>query len=192
VRGLDVLTIVGSLRADSWNHRLALALGELAPPGMRLDVVRSDLPLYDADLDHEQSPPEVTRLRDRATAADGILVVTPEYNHALPGPLKNTLDWLSRPAFRSPLRDKPVTAVAATPGPGSPGRALAHVGALFVAVAAAPLPWPGLAVGRIGEQLDGDERLDPTVARRAEAQLAAFADWIPAVAAYGDRQPVAA
>jgi chromate reductase len=173
VRGLDVLTIVGSLRADSWNHRLALALGELAPPGMRLDVVRSDLPLYDADLDHEQSPPEVTRLRDRATAADGILVVTPEYNHALPGPLKNTLDWLSRPAFRSPLRDKPVTAVAATP-------------------AAAPLPWPGLAVGRIGEQLDGDERLDPTVARRAEAQLAAFADWIPAVAAYGDRQPVAA
>ncbi len=181
---LSVLVIVGSVRADSWNDRLARAAVALGPPELRFDIVRSDLPIYDADAEAAQPPAEVGELRRAATAADGIVVVTPEYNYGLPGPLKNTLDWLSRPAFSSPMRDKPVTSFGATPGPGNPGRALAQLNQYFAAVAAAPLPWPSLAVGRVGEAIDESGGLDPTTARRVGAQLEAFVPWIAAVSAY--------
>ncbi len=184
MRPHEILGIVGSLRTESWNHRLAEAIAAIAPERLRFELVRSDLPVYDDDVEAAQPPAEVEELRRKATAADGILVVTPEYNYGIPGPLKNTLDWLSRPAFRSPFRDKPVTSFGATPGPGSPSRAIAQVNAFFIAVAAAPLPWPALAVGRVADVLDDDGGVDAKVARRATAQLEAFADWIEAVTAY--------
>ena len=179
----QVLTIVGSVRRDSWNHRLAVAVTGLASGHQVHEIVRCDLPIYDADVDAENPPAAVRELREAATAADGVVVVTPEYNYGIPGPLKNPLDWLSRPAFASPPRDKPVTSLGATPGPGTPARAIAQVNQFFLAVAAAPLPWPALAVGRVGEVLDADD-LDESTARRAGAQLEAFGDWIDAVATY--------
>ncbi len=187
----SVLVIVGSVRADSWNHRLAEAAVTIGPPELGFDIVRSDLPIYDGDVEEAHPPTPVDDLRQAATAADGIVVVTPEYNYGIPGPLKNTLDWLSRPAFASPLRDKPVTSFGATPGPGNPGRALAQVNAYYAAVAAAALPWPTLAVGRVGEVLDDTGALDAKIARRLSAQLEAFVHWIDAVATYREARSTA-
>lgn len=188
MRHYSVLTIVGSVRAGSWNHRLAQAAVAVAPDELDFDIVRSDLPIYDADADAAQPGSRVAHLRAAADAADGIIVVTPEYNHAMPGPLKNTLDWLSRPAYRSPLRDKPVTSFGASPGAGNPGRALAQLSQFFGAVAAAPLPWPPLAVGAVAEVLDDQQVLAGPVADRLTAQLDAFVHWIDAVGVYRARE----
>ena len=151
-----------------------------------MELARADLPLCDADTDTgHRRPRAVEDLRATVEAADGLVVVTPEYNHGLPGVLKNTLDWLSRPAYASPLRDLPVTALGATPGPGSTARALAQLTQVLAGVAAAQLPWPAFAVGSVGDLLDADGTLvHEASARRLRAQMEAFDRWIAAVGVF--------
>ena len=113
-----VLGLSGSLRADSHNTRLLRAAGDLLPPEARL-VQFSDLkaiPPYDADDDGPDRPGPVLHLVEAVRAADAVLVATPEYNHSLPGQLKNALDWLSRPLAESPLREKPAAVIGASTG----------------------------------------------------------------------------
>ena len=102
-----IAVIVGSLRKDSFNARLADALATLAPDDVRFNRVRiDDLPLYNQD--DEQSPPApVKRLKQEIREADGLLFVTPEYNRSIPGVLKNALDHASRPYGESVFPDKP-------------------------------------------------------------------------------------
>lgn len=102
-----IAVVVGSLRKDSFNARLADALATLAPDGVRFNRVRiDDLPLYNQD--DEQSPPApVKRLKQEIREADGLLFVTPEYNRSIPGVLKNALDHASRPYGESVFPDKP-------------------------------------------------------------------------------------
>lgn len=180
---LDVLAIVGSLRKESLTLKVAEAVAALGPEGMTIEITRSDLPLYDGDRDGDESPADVVGLRERVAGADGLLVLTPEYNYGVPGPLKNTLDWLSRPAYRSVLRDKPATTVGVSPGPSGATRAVSQVNDTLVAVAASVLPWPALTIPHVASDLD-DGRLDDKVADRAGRQLAAFADWIDAMEVY--------
>ena len=73
---------------------------EVAPPGTSLEIASiREIPLYDGDLEAEEGiPPPVQQLKDRIASADGVLIVTPEYNNSMPGVLKNAIDWLSRPA----------------------------------------------------------------------------------------------
>jgi chromate reductase, NAD(P)H dehydrogenase (quinone) len=113
-----VLAVSGSLRRDSYNTRLLRAAAEVAPEGIEVvlwDGVR-DLPLYDEDLEQDDLPGAVGRLRDDWGEADAILFATPEYNGSVPGPLKNAVDWASRPRGRAPLRNKPVAVVGASIG----------------------------------------------------------------------------
>jgi chromate reductase len=117
---MRVLGISGSLRRDSHNTELLRAAGMLLPPGAELELW-GDLkavPPYDADDDEGlDSRPESLRSLDAAIrAADVVLFATPEYNHSIPGALKNALDWLSRPLAESPLRGKPVAVVGASTG----------------------------------------------------------------------------
>ena len=92
-----IAVIVGSIRRDSLNRRLAGALAKLASPKAEYTILQiDDLPLFSQDL--EPSPPAaVTRLKREIEAADGVLIVTPEYNRSIPGVLKNAIDWASRP-----------------------------------------------------------------------------------------------
>lgn len=94
-----IIGIAGSLRTGSLNAALLRAAVTLMPPGTRLDIASiKGIPLYDGDVeDHEGIPPTVTALKDQIAAADGLLLVTPEYNNAMPGVFKNAIDWLSRP-----------------------------------------------------------------------------------------------
>jgi chromate reductase len=111
-----IAVIVGSLRKDSFNHKLALALAHLAPSDFTFETLRiDDLPLYNQDDDGNQSAP-VTRLKTDIAAADGLLFVTPEYNRSIPGVLKNAIDQASRPYGQSAWAGKPAGVVGISVG----------------------------------------------------------------------------
>ena len=116
---MRILGISGSLRKDSHNTALLRAAAELLPPGVELELFAGlrDVPTYDADEDvPELDAPGVLALKDAIERADAVLIATPEYNHSIPGVLKNALDWASRPVADNVLRGKPAGVVGASTG----------------------------------------------------------------------------
>ena len=112
-----VAVLVGSLRQASINRKLALALAELAPPSLQLELVEiGELPLYNEDIDVSPAPEAYTRFRQQVKAADALLFVTPEYNRSVPGVLKNAIDVGSRPYGQSVFGGKPGAVLSASPG----------------------------------------------------------------------------
>jgi NAD(P)H-dependent FMN reductase len=115
-----IVGISGSLRRGSYNSALLRAAVALAPPGVVIEPASiRDIPLYDGDVETEQGIPEPVRaLKERIVAADGLLLVTPEYNNGLPGVLKNAIDWLSRPPsdIARVFGNKPVGLIGASRG----------------------------------------------------------------------------
>ena len=115
---MAILGISGSLRADSHNGALLRAASREMPDGVTLELLDGlrEVPPYDEDADTDAPPAEVVRLREAISRADALLIATPEYNHSIPGTLKNAIDWASRPNSRSPLMFKPVAVMGATTG----------------------------------------------------------------------------
>lgn len=112
----EIAVFVGSLRADSLNKKLASNLEKLAPQEVRFNYVDLNLPLYNGDLESD-FPPEVITLKEQIEKADGILIVSPEYNRSVPGVLKNAIDWASRPFGESSFDSKPLALTGASNGP---------------------------------------------------------------------------
>lgn len=113
---LKIAVVVGSLRKDSLNRKLALALANLAPAGVTFEHVRiDDLPLYNQDQDGNQAEP-VRRLKGEIAAADGVLFVAAEYNRSIPGVLKNAIDNASRPYGQSAWAGKPAGVIGISVG----------------------------------------------------------------------------
>ena len=115
---MRVLGISGSLRRDSLNSALLRAAAERLPAGAELVEFERlrEIPPYDADLELEGTPEAVAELREAMREADAVLIATPEYNHSIPGVLKNALDWASRPAGQSALSGTPAAAIGASTG----------------------------------------------------------------------------
>jgi len=115
---MRVLGISGSLRHDSHNDALLRAAAERLPAGAELEVYDglAKIPPYDEDVEVEGVPEVVRDLREAIRNADAVLIATPEYNHSIPGQLKNALDWVSRPAGESALNGKPAAAIGASTG----------------------------------------------------------------------------
>ena len=138
-----IVGIAGSLRRGSYNLMLLRAAADIMPEGVSLEIRSiNDIPLYNADVEAEQGvPAPVQHLKDRIAAADGLLIVTPEYNNAMPGVLKNALDWLSRPPADIPrvFRSLPTGVIGATPGMG--GTILSQASWLPVLRVLGVLPW---------------------------------------------------
>ena len=112
----QIAVIVGSLRKDSINRKLAQALATLAPADFTLKIVEiGDLPLYNQDDDAQQAA-SVLRMKAEIAAAQGVIFVTPEYNRSIPGVLKNALDHGSRPYGQSVWGGKPAGVLGASPG----------------------------------------------------------------------------
>lgn len=113
-----ILTLVGSLRADSLNRRLAEVAAENAPAGVTLHIYEGlgELPFYNEDLDTTTPPAAVAALRKAAAQSGGALLVTPEYNGSIPAVLKNAIDWLSRPYGAGDIKDKPVAVIGTATG----------------------------------------------------------------------------
>jgi NAD(P)H-dependent FMN reductase len=122
---------------------LLRAVGEAAPAGTTVDIVSiHGIPLYDGDVEVEQGvPAPVQTLKDRIAGADGLLIATPEYNHSIPGVLKNAIDWATRPPadIGRVFRGRPVALMGATTGQG--GTALAQAAWLPVVRALGMRPW---------------------------------------------------
>src|SRR3954468_24207767 len=115
-----IVGISGSLRRGSLNSSLLRAAVQATPAGVTLDVATiKGIPLYDGDVEAKEGVPDVVeKLKDRIAAADGLLLVTPEYNNSLPGVFKNAIDWLSRPPADIPrvFGNRPVAIMGASPG----------------------------------------------------------------------------
>lgn len=135
----SILGIAGSVRRGSFNAALLRAAAALAPA---VDIASiADIPLYNGDVELEGIPAPVVDLRERIASAGGLLIVTPEYNHSIPGVLKNAIDWCTRPAADIPrvFGGKPVALMGATPGRG--GTRFAQAAWLPVLATLGTLPW---------------------------------------------------
>src|SRR5829696_73977 len=178
---MKVLAISGSLRRDSHNTTLLRAAAELLPPSVELEIfdgLKAVEP-YDEDDDHGPGPFGVRALREAIEAADAILIATPEYNHSVPGQLKNAFDWASRPKGENALWGKPAAVVGASTGMfgavWSQAEARKVLGATGARVIDQELP-----IGRAQDAFTGDGRLkDPELRERFEQildQLASLAE----------------
>lgn len=156
-----IFALSGSLRRDSFNTRLLHAAEHLGPAGMEFDQYDGlrDLPHYDADLDTDTPPEPVADLRARITAADGVLIATPEYNYNVPGVLKNAIDWASRPPATSALRHKHVAIMGAAPGNFGTVRAQLALRQSFLWIDSYVIGKPEVVVFRAGERFDDDGAL---------------------------------
>jgi chromate reductase len=122
-----IAVIVGSLRKDSFNRKLANALAKLAPPEFSFKQVQiGDLPLYNQDDDATQAD-SVKRLKDEIKASDGLLFVTPEYNRSMPGVLKNAIDHASRPYGQGAWNGKPAGVLGVSVGATGTAMAQQHL-----------------------------------------------------------------
>ncbi len=179
---LKVLGIAGSLRKGSYNRALLRAAVELAPEGMTIEIAEIDgIPPFNEDLEKQGMPPAVAELRRRAAEAGALLIATPEYNHSVPGVLKNAIDWLSRGSDQ-PLDGKPAAIMGASTGMIGTARAQVHLRDLAVTVNMAVLAQPEVLVARAGERFDGRPELtDEPTRRRVRALLEALRVWATAL-----------
>ncbi|MEJ7687382.1 MAG: NADPH-dependent FMN reductase [Variovorax sp.] len=112
----DVAVLVGSLRRESINRKLANAIVRVAPTALKFrEVPLDELPMYNGDLEANR-PETVNRFAEQCACADAFLIVMPEYNRSLPAVLKNAIDWGSKPMDRNVWRDKPVAMSGTSPG----------------------------------------------------------------------------
>jgi len=155
-----VLGISGSLRERSYNRSLLQAARELAPDGVEIEEFDlAAIPLYNPDVEAAGDPQPVAALRDAVRNADALLFATPEYNRGTSGVLKNTIDWLSRPAMASVLRWKPTAVIGASTGRGGTRRAQQQVRDALLFPGAIVLDEPEVAVPLAWEHFDEDGRL---------------------------------
>jgi chromate reductase len=175
---LHFVTLLGSLRKGSYNAVVARALPALAPAGVTIDQLGSvgDFPLYNADVQAEGFPPAVLAMADAITRADGVIIVTAEYNYSVPGVLKNALDWLSRlPA--QPFEGKPIAIQSGSPGVIGGARAQYHLRQILVFLEAHVLNRPEVMISQINTKVDVAANAITDEATRSfiTAQLVAFA-----------------
>jgi chromate reductase, NAD(P)H dehydrogenase (quinone) len=157
---MKVLAISGSLRSDSHNSKLLRAAAELFPADVEVEIWDGlkDVPAYDEDDDGADAPAAVARLRAAIAGADALFFATPEYNHSVPGALKNAIDWASRPAGASVFLNKPVAVVGASTGAFGAVWAQAEVRKVLGSTGARVVDGE-LALGHAHERFDDGGRL---------------------------------
>jgi NAD(P)H-dependent FMN reductase len=171
-----VAVLVGSLRADSVNRKLAELLRDQAPAGVTLDLVDglAELPFYNEDIDTaDRIPAGAAALRARVAGADRVLAVTPEYNGTMPAVLNNAIDWLSRPYGQGALVGKPFGVVGTTPTPY--GGKWSHADAARSAGIAGAVVVEDATVSQ--SSVDVDVLTDPTVLGRLHDAVARLVDF---------------
>lgn len=177
-----VAAICGSLRRASWNRKLMNAAIARAPAALTIaEVPIGELPLFNEDLERDPWPDAVLAAGAAVRAADAVLVVAPEYNASVPGPLKNALDWLSRKtsAGPAPMNGKPVAIIGATPGLMGTARAQAQVRQALQNLSLPVLPGPNVFVTQAATRFDDSGALtDELTLKMLDTLLERFVNWI--------------
>ena len=175
----QIAVVVGSLRKESINRKMAHALIERAPASLECTIVEiRGLPLYNQDDDATPDAATVA-FRDAIRAADAVLFVTPEYNRGMPGVLKNAIDIGSRPSSQSVWNSMPCALVSASPGAaGATGSSL-QLRQTLMAVNMPAMPQPEAYFGRADKLFDADGRLNNAdTGKFLEKIMQSFATWI--------------
>ncbi len=162
---ISVVGVSGSLRAQSCNTATLRTACDLAPDGMTISIFDlAPIPLFNQDLEKDGLPAVVETMRQTMAAADGLLIVTPEYNSSIPGVLKNALDWGSRGASH-PFCDKPTAIMGATPGMGGTARAQTHLRQILGRLNARMINNPEALIANAPERIGPDGLIGDTPTR---------------------------
>jgi chromate reductase, NAD(P)H dehydrogenase (quinone) len=178
---LEIVTLCGSMRKDSFNAALVRQLPDIAPGDMvfKEGPAVADIPIYDGDLETLGGfPAQITALAGFIREADGVVITSPEYNYSVPGGLKNLLDWVSRTP-NQPFAKKPVLIQSVSGGALGGVRMQHHLRQILVFLNARVLPRPEVMLGPASTKFNADGALIDTQAREAvRLQLADFASFI--------------
>jgi chromate reductase len=180
---LRFVVMVGSLRKGSFNAAIARALPALAPEGVTIEPLPTigDFPLYNHDVQLSGFPPIVTRTAEAIREADGVIVVTPEYNNSIPGVLKNAIDWISRLPDQ-PFAGKPIALESSSPSLFGGLRAQLHLRHVFVYLDGRVLNKPEVIIPQV------NTKMDPATGELTDPATRGFiADQLNALAAFARR-----
>lgn len=174
-----IAVLVGSLRRESLNRKLANAMIALAPGSLRLEIVEIDkLPLFNQDFEADPTPP-VREFKQRIQAADAVLFVTPEYNRSIPGVLKNAIDVASRPYGQSVWEGKPGAVISLSPGAIGGYGANHHLRQSMVFLNVPIMPQPEAYIGNAGKLFGDDGAIADDSTREFVGKfISAFALWV--------------
>ena len=180
----NVLGVIGSLRAASFNRRLLHHAAAIAPDRLRVDVATDliRLPLFDEDLEADGLPADVVAVQQRIRAADGVLLATPEYNFGVPGPVKNFVDWASRPPGGGAFIGKPVALIGASTGRvGGTVQAQGQLRISLAVIGAHVMPSPPILVAEAHTRFDEELLIDEPTDKILGIALSRFLDFIDAL-----------
>jgi chromate reductase len=176
---INILGIAGSLRQGSFNRATLRVAQKLAPEGMAIEVFEiAPIPLYNEDVRQQGFPPVVQTFREKIRNADGLLIVTPEYNYSIPGVLKNAIDWASRPPDQ-PFERKPVGLMGASGGILGTARAQYHLRQCCVFLDGLVMNRPEVMIPTAQTKFDAEGNLiDQQTRDFISAHLVAFKAWV--------------
>lgn len=171
---VQLVGISGSLRRGSNSTAILRTLKELAAAEADVNVVSVELPLYNGDTDGENTPEVVRSFQKAIGAAEGLLIVSPEYNYGTPGVLKNALDWASRPPESAVLKGKQVLVISSSAGIFGGVRAQAQLRQTLFSTMSHVMPWPDVAIPRAGDKITDGRLVDATSIKVCMNALNAF------------------
>jgi chromate reductase len=158
-----ILSISGSLRKASFSTGILRTLARKAAPSILIDVMTLEgIPFYNEDLDRSPGLSAIAKLKRSVEESDGVLIATPEYNHGIPGVLKNALDWASRPAFQSCFKNKPVSIISSSLAFTGGVRAQYQLRETLIAMQAHLVVSPEVVIGGVHTKFSGSEYNDQT------------------------------
>jgi chromate reductase len=174
-----IAVFVGSLRKESINKYLAKNIEKLAPQGTEFTYVNINLPLFNQDVEASNYPAEAQTGKDIVEASDGVLFVTPEYNRSIPGPLKNAIDWISRPWGTNSFAEKPVGIVGASIGPVGTAIAQSDMRHILAFLETKQLSHPEIYVANATDLFDENGDLtDERWRKNIQAYIDTFVAWV--------------
>lgn len=174
-----IAVLVGSLRKESINRKIALALADLAPASLKLNIVEiADLPLYNEDIDGASPPAAYSTFRQQVSSSDAVLFVTPEYNRSVPAPMKNAIDVGSRPYGKSVFSGKPGAVISASPGAVGGFGANHHLRQSMVFLDVPMMQQPEAYLGGAGSAFDEAGNVSESVRPFLQKFIDSYAKWV--------------
>lgn len=178
---MRIIFLCGSLRKESYNRKLLRTIQNEAPSHWENEEIGlNDIPFYNADVEAEGEPTAVKRLKDAIKEADGVIIVTPEYNNGMPAILKNAIDWSSSPPDSSPLPAKPIALAGASLQGAGTVQAQAQFRQVLAAIDTRVMPGPKILVGQVHKLVSENEKQinEETTVKRVKTFVKAFDEWV--------------